>query len=56
MNGIWDKNEEVLIEFEVGNGVIIADSTGKEHKFDSNQKVTIKVSKKPLNVISFSGK
>ncbi|MAE43166.1 hypothetical protein CMO93_05320 [Candidatus Woesearchaeota archaeon] len=56
VNGILGKNEEVLIEFEVGKGVIIADSTGKENRFDSEQKVTVKLSKKPLNVISFSKK
>ena len=56
VNGILNKNEKLEIEFEVGNGIIIADSTGKEHKFKAKQKVTIKISKIPLNVISFAKK
>jgi len=51
--GILGSKEKVLIKFEFGKGVIIADSTGKEYKFDSEQKITIKMSKKPLNVITF---
>jgi len=54
VNGILEKNEKLIIEFEIGRGVIIADSTEKEHKFDAGKKVTIEVSKKPLYVISFS--
>lgn len=53
VKGVLNKNERVVIEFEIGKGVIIADSTGKEHKFDARQKVTIKISNKPLNVITF---
>ena len=47
------KDEKIVIEFELGNGIIIADSTATEHKFKAGDKVTIKLSKKPLNVISF---
>jgi NAD+ kinase len=52
-NHILKRDEKVVIEFEVGNGVIIADSTAKEHKFKSGERVTIKLAKKPINVISF---
>lgn len=54
VNGILNKNEKIMIDFEIGNGLIIADSTGKEHKFKSKHKVIIKVSNKPLHTISFS--
>ena len=52
-NDILKKDEKIVIEFELGNGIIIADSTATEHKFKSGEKVTIKLSKKPLHIISF---
>ena len=52
-NDILRKDEKVIIEFELGNGIIIADSTATEHKFKTGEKVTIKLSKKPLHIISF---
>ena len=52
-NDVLKKDEKIVIEFELGNGIIIADSTATEHKFKAGDKVTIKLSKKPLYVISF---
>ena len=52
-NDILKKDEKIVIEFELGNGIIIADSTATEHKFKSGEKVTVKLSKKPLHIISF---
>ena len=52
-NDILKKDEKIVIEFELGNGIIIADSTATEHKFKSGDKVMIKLSKKPLHIISF---
>ncbi|MBL7055399.1 NAD(+)/NADH kinase [Candidatus Woesearchaeota archaeon] len=51
--GILKKNEKVIMEFEIGNGVIIADSTATEHIFKAKQKVTIKLSDKPIHSICF---
>jgi len=52
-NHILKKNEKLVIEFELGNGVIIADSTATEHRFKPGEKITINLSKRPLHVISF---
>ena len=52
-NSFLNKNEKIVIEFEIGNGVIIADSIEKEYKFKAKQKVTIKLSKKPIYSIYF---
>jgi NAD+ kinase len=49
-----NKNEKIEIVFDVGNGVLIADSLSREHKFKIRKKVTIKMSKKPLYCISFN--
>jgi len=51
--GILKKNEKVIMEFEIGNGVIIADSTATEHIFKVKQKITIKLSDKPIHSIVF---
>ncbi|MDP6138923.1 MAG: NAD(+)/NADH kinase [Candidatus Woesearchaeota archaeon] len=51
INNILDKNEKIEIEFEVGNGILIVDSLSKEYKFKARQKVTVKMSEKPLNSI-----
>ncbi len=53
VNGILNKNEKIDVIFEVGNGVLIADSLGREHKFKAGEKVTVKVSNKPLYFILF---
>jgi NAD+ kinase len=53
INDILDKNEKIEIEFEVGNGILIVDSLSKEYKFKARQKVTVKMSEKPLYGISF---
>lgn len=54
VNGILNKNEKLEIVFESSNGVLIADSLGKEHKFKSGQKVMVKISKNPLYAVSFN--
>ena len=51
--GILNKNEKIGVIFESSEGVLIADSLSKEHKFKAGQKVTIKLSKNPLHSISF---
>jgi len=48
INGILNKNEKIEIVFEVGNGLLIADSLSREHKFMAGQKVVVKMSKNPL--------
>ena len=53
-NGILNRNEKIEIIFEMGNGILIADSLSKEHKFGTGKKVTIKMSKKPLHCVSFN--
>ena len=55
VNGILNKNEKISVIFEVGNGVLIVDSLSKEHTFKAGDKVTIKVSKKPLYSVLFNG-
>lgn len=54
VNGILNKNEKLEIVFESSKGVLIADSLGKEHKFKAGHKVMVKISKKPLHVVSFN--
>lgn len=53
-NGILNQNEKIEIVFEVGNGILIADSLSKEHKFGTGETVIIRMSKKPLYCISFN--
>lgn len=52
-SGILKKNEKISIEFEIGNGIIIADSTANEYEFKAGQKVTISLSDKPIHAIRF---
>jgi len=52
VNGILNRNEKLVIEFEMGNGIVIADSIANEFKFKSKQKVTIKISDKKIYVVS----
>ena len=54
VNNILSKKEKIEIEFEVDNGILIADSLSKEHSIKTGQKVIIKMSKKPLYVLSFN--
>ena len=53
INDVLNKNEKVGIEFENADGLIIADSTGKEHKFKAWERITIKHSDNPVYTISF---
>ncbi len=53
MQGILEKNEKITIEFEFGQGIIIADSTAREHQFNAGQKITVTISKNPLYTIRF---
>ncbi|MEK6868922.1 MAG: NAD(+)/NADH kinase [Nanoarchaeota archaeon] len=53
VNGILDKDEKIIVEFELGDGILIADSLSVEHIFKSKDKVTIKMSNKPLHSVSF---
>ena len=51
--GILSKKNEIKVEFELGDGILIADSLGKEHILGAGENVTIKVSKNPLHSIVF---
>ncbi|MBW2975871.1 NAD(+)/NADH kinase [Candidatus Woesearchaeota archaeon] len=53
VNGILRKNENISAVFEFGKGILIADSLSKEYAFKAGQKVTVRLSKKPLYYISF---
>ena len=53
VNGILDKNDKLEIGFELGKGILIADSLSREHKFRAGQKIIVKVSEKPLYSIMF---
>lgn len=53
VNGILDKDDRLEIEFELGRGILIADSLSREHKFKAGQKVVIRNSEKPLYSILF---
>ncbi len=49
--GILSKEEKIKVEFELGDGILIADSLGKEHILRAGQKASIKVSNNPLHSI-----
>ena len=53
VNGILDKSDKVEIEFEFGNGILIADSLSSEHKFRAGQNIIVKASEKPLHSVLF---
>lgn len=53
VKGILNKNEKIEAEFEVGNGILIADSLSEEYRFGAGQKVTVKMSNRPLHSVSF---
>ena len=56
VNNVLNINEKIEIMFEVGNGILIADSLSREHRFKAGKKVTVEMSKKPLYIISFDNK
>ena len=51
-NHVLNKDEEIAIEVEVGEGILIADSLSREHKFKAKDNVIVKMSKNPLYSIS----
>jgi NAD+ kinase len=53
VNRILERHEKIIIDFEVGEGIIIADSLSNEHMFKSGEKVVVKQSKNPLRSIYF---
>lgn len=53
LNGILNKKEKIEIVFEIGNGILIADSLSREYKIKSGQKVIVKISRNPLYAVSF---
>ncbi len=52
--GVLNKNGKIELVFDVGNGILIADSLSIEYRFKARQKVIVKMSKKPLCCISFN--
>ena len=53
VNGILDKDEKIIVEFELWDGMLIADSISIEHTFKAKEKVTVRMSNKPLYSVSF---
>ena len=53
VNGILGKNDKLEIEFELGNGILIADSLSMEHNFRAGQKIIVRISEKPLYSVVF---
>jgi len=53
VNSILDKDEKIIVEFEAGNGILIADSLSVEHMFKAKEEVMVKMSNKPLHSVSF---
>lgn len=52
-NQVMGKDEKIIVEFEVGKGILIADSLSQEHIFKAKDKVIVKMSNKPLYSVSF---
>ena len=50
-HGILEKNEKIMVLSEMLDGVIVADSVGKEYSFRNGSKATIKLSGKTLNLL-----
>lgn len=50
-HGILGKSQKIKIKSEMLDGILIADSVGKEHSFKNGSKATIKLSGKHLNAI-----
>ena len=53
VNGILGKDKKIIIEFELSDGILIADSLSVEHIFKAKEGVTVKMSNKPLHSVSF---
>jgi len=53
VNGILDKDEKIIVEFELGDGILIADSLSVEHTFKAKEEVTVKMSNNLLYSVSF---
>jgi len=53
VNGILDKDEKIIVKFELGDGILIADSLSEEHTIKAKEKVVVKMSDKPLHSVSF---
>ena len=53
-NHVLGKDENIIIEFEVEEGILIADSLSREHRVRAKDKVIVKMSKNPLYSISLS--
>ncbi len=51
--GILNKNQKISITSEMLDGILIADSVGKEYGFKNGSKAIIKLSNNPLNAIWF---
>jgi len=51
--GLLSKHNKISIIFELFEGIIIADSTAKEHTFMPGQKVEVTMSKYPISVVAF---
>ena len=49
-NGILKPNQKIKILSEMLDGIIVADSVGKEHSFKNGSKAAVKLSKNRLNV------
>jgi NAD+ kinase len=50
-HGILKRGQKISITSEMLDGVIVADSVGKEHKFKNQSRATIKISTRHLNAI-----
>ena len=50
-HGILGKNKKIIIMSEMLDGILVADSVSKEHKFKNGSKAIIKMSNKHLNAI-----
>jgi len=47
------EDEKIIVEFELWDGMLIADSISIEHTFKAKEKVTVRMSNKPLYSVSF---
>ncbi|MBI2660286.1 NAD(+)/NADH kinase [Candidatus Woesearchaeota archaeon] len=50
-HGILGKNKRITINSEMLDGILVADSVSKEHKFKNGSKAVIKMSNRSLNAI-----
>lgn len=49
--GLLNKNQKIIIVSEMLDGILIADSVGKEHSLKNGSKATIRLSNKHLNAV-----